>query len=172
MTDTSAYRRNELSNLDRMLREAHRRLDEQGVPPANMLARDLPRVVVITKETTLKARQPVRDVRLSQIVSRTGPIEPVGEWAERAACKGQKMCYDQFPAVSHRPTRSDRLMESHALATCRECPVLGPCRDWSLQPVEPAVDHVAGGLTPRERHEIRTRREQLRGRVEVVRRAL
>ena len=145
-------RERELDALESMLRAAHRRLDERGVPR-------IPRVVVI----------PSPAVQRLEAMSRTGPIEPVGEWAERAACKGQNMCYDQFPAVSHRPTRSDRLMESHALATCRECPVLWECREWSLQPVEPAVDHVAGGLTPRERHEIRARRERLRSRVQAAR---
>lgn len=161
----TSQRRNDLAELSSLLRDAHRRLDERGVPPAHLLPDDLPRVVVTPSEATVNTRQQVHDMQLSQIVSRTGPIEPVGDWGEFAACRGQKMVYDQFPAVSHRPTRADRLMEAHALATCNECPVLRQCREWSLQPVEPAVDHVAGGLTPRQRHDIRRYRERVnRGR--------
>lgn len=169
---TAANRSADLAALETLLALAHQRLDEKGVPPASCLPDGLPRIVIVSSVTSQKQRQQVRDVQLSQIVSRTGPIRPVGTWAEHAACKGQRMFYDQFPAVSHRPTRSDRLMEAHALATCRECPVLPECREWSLQPVEPAVDHVAGGLTPRERHDIRARRERLRVRVNSARRAL
>lgn len=166
---TESNRAADLRTLESLLSEAHRRLDDLGVPQASAIRDDLPRIVIVNTRTSPKPRQHVRDMQLSQIVSRTGPIHPVGEWAERAACKGQKMVYDQFPAVSHRPTKSDRLMEAHALATCRECPVLWDCREWSLQPVEPAVDHIAGGLTPRERHEIRARRERLRTRVQAAR---
>lgn len=166
---TAANRSADLAALETLLARAHQRLDEQGVPPASRLPQSLPRIVIVGGVTSQKQREQVRDVQLSQIVSRTGPIRPVGTWAEHAACKGQRMFYDQFPALSHRPTKSDRLMEAHALATCRECPVLWDCREWSLQPVEPAVDHIAGGLTPRERHEIRARRERLRTRVQAAR---
>lgn len=166
---TSLQRKRELDELEAMLRAAHRRLDERGVPKPLRMVGEYPRLVVVESDTTRMMRLGDEAVRRLESMSRTGPIKPVGEWADRAACKGQNMCYDQFPAVSHRPTRSDRLMESHALATCRDCPVLWECREWSLQPVEPAVDHIAGGLTPRERHEIRARRERLRMRVQAAR---
>lgn len=165
MGTTEIHRRRELNDLEQLLRDAHRRLDERNVPPAWAIPRNLPRLDVVPSDiaeimTTVSVTVPRLDP-----VSRTGPIEPVGDWADSAACKGQKMFYEQFPAVSHRPTRSDRLMEAHALATCNECPVLIPCREWSLQPVEPAVDHIAGGLTPRQRHEIRKHRDRVnRGR--------
>lgn len=169
---TNGYRERELDELEAMLRAAHRRLDERGVPrPIRMVGEYRP-LVVIEGERTRMMRLEHESVQRFEAMSRTGPIEPVGDWAERAACKGQKMFYDQFPAVSHRPTKTDRLMEAAALLTCRECPVFWECREWSLQPVEPAVDHVAGGLTPRQRHEIRVRRERLRARVEAVRKAL
>ena len=165
MGTQAIHRRRELNDLERLLADAHRRLDERNVPPASAIPRDLPRLVVIPSDIARIISNIPTTVQRLEPVSRTGPIEPAGDWAEQAACKGQKMFYEQFPAVSHRPTRSDRLMEAHALATCHSCPVLPECREWSLQPVEPAVDHVAGGLTPRERHEIRKHRDRVnRGR--------
>jgi hypothetical protein len=99
------------------------------------------------------------------VVSVTRHIVPVGDWVDDAACRGQKMFYDQFPNLAHRPNRTDRVMEAHALATCRECPVLTECRQWALQQFDPAVDHIAGGLTPRQRWDIRRSRERVdRGR--------
>ena len=162
---TERMRRADLDVLSIILRDAHRRLDERGVLPAHAIPRDLPRITLRASDIRDLPTESVQVVPRLTIVSRTGPISPVGSWGELAACKGQRMFYDQFPAVSHRPTKSDRLMEAQALATCRECPVLDDCRSWSLQPVEPAVDHVAGGLTPRQRHEIRRHRDRIdRGR--------
>lgn len=52
----------------------------------------------------------------------------------------------------------DQAMEEEALATCRECPVLLDCRRWALTDPDPAVDMVAGGLTPHQRLVRRLRR--------------
>lgn len=162
---TERMRRADLDLLENLLRDAHRRLDAQGVPPARAITHNPPRISLIPSDIAEIVRDLPPAVPRLHLVSRTGPIEPTGDWAEHAACKGQKMVYDQFPAVSHRPTKSDRVMEFAALASCRDCPVLAPCRTWALQPVEPAVDHVAGGLTPRQRAEIRRHRERVnRGR--------
>jgi hypothetical protein len=68
------------------------------------------------------------------------------------------MYYDTFGAHYTKITGKDRQMERQALATCDKCPVLDQCRDWALQEIEPAIDHVAGGMTPRQRAEYRRRR--------------
>ena len=78
-----------------------------------------------------------------------------GEWATHAACVGQRMYYDTFMVYHARPSRKDREMEAKALETCFSCPVLAQCQKWALQEIDPAVDHVAGGMTPRERAEWR-----------------
>lgn len=88
-------------------------------------------------------------------VARTETPDPPGDWADRAACLGQRMHYGAHQAHNARLSRDDRAFEQDALAICAACPVLAPCRAWALQHVEPAVDHVAGGLTPRQRHQYR-----------------
>jgi hypothetical protein len=92
---------------------------------------------------------------------RKGPPEPAGSWIQYASCRGQRMYYDTFGAHYTKITRTDRQMEREALATCQRCPVMIQCRGWALQEIEPAVDHVAGGMTPRQRAEYRRRRERL-----------
>jgi len=75
-----------------------------------------------------------------------------GHWADDAACKGHKMVYDTYDA--HLVTAlsfDDAEMERNALALCDLCPVLLRCRRWALTLPDPAVDHVAGGMTPRQR---------------------
>lgn len=76
-------------------------------------------------------------------------------WRDHAACKGQRMFYESIDAANADLTFEDHLIEQAALATCRECPSLLPCRSWALTDPDPAVDHVAGGLTPRQRQEKR-----------------
>jgi WhiB family redox-sensing transcriptional regulator len=71
-----------------------------------------------------------------------------GDWAEHAAC---------------RTTNTDMHLGTHPwpkrIATCRHichhCPVLNECREWALTTPDPATEHMAGGLTPRERQRIR-----------------
>ena len=93
-------------------------------------------------------------------MNRAEPPKPAGEWVQHAACVGQRMVYDTFGAHYTKITRADREMERKALATCERCPVMIQCRSWALQPTEPAVDHVAGGMTPRQRAEWRRRKER------------
>lgn len=75
-----------------------------------------------------------------------------------AACKGQTMVYPTLAAHIQRLTRDDLVMEAQAVATCKTCPVIFPCRVWALQEPDPAFDHVAGGLTPAQRWAIRKTR--------------
>lgn len=94
--------------------------------------------------------------RLNQANYETMPPDDAnlapGDWVQSAACKGQRMFYATYQAHSgYRMTQADRDMERAALATCRECPVMVQCRMWALQEPDPAVDHVAGGMTPRQR---------------------
>ncbi len=77
------------------------------------------------------------------------------EWMLFASCAGQRMYYETVGAHNQPLTPADRKIEQQALMLCRKCLVLSECREWSLQHPDPAFDHVAGGLTPRERFKIR-----------------
>ena len=61
--------------------------------------------------------------------------------------------------LSSRPSQHRKQIAA-AVEVCQRCPVLSECRDWALTTPDPAVDHVAGGLTPWQRRTIR--RERLR----------
>lgn len=65
------------------------------------------------------------------------------------------MWYATYNVALRPPSAADRDMEAAALATCRRCPVLEDCEQWSLTTPEPAVDMVAGGFTPARRRLIR-----------------
>lgn len=52
-------------------------------------------------------------------------------------------------------TAADRQRINQAKADCHRCPVLDTCRRYALSPVDPVPFHVAGGLTPAERRQIR-----------------
>lgn len=100
-------------------------------------------------------RHSLRHFRLAAqwwAVARTEVPDPPGDWVSQAACIGRRMFYVAHQAHHSRLSRDDREFEREALAVCSSCPVFEPCRAWALQPVEPAVDHVAGGLTPRQRY--------------------
>lgn len=73
----------------------------------------------------------------------------------QAACKGKTMVYDVLGAHTQRLGLDDLRMEKEALAVCRSCPVIFPCRQWAMSDPDPAFDHVAGGLTPAQRWAIR-----------------
>ena len=77
--------------------------------------------------------------------------QPPGEWMADAACRGQRMYYSAISAHSNPIGPKDRIMEAQALATCVSCPVLEDCQTWALSWPDPAYDHVAGGMTPRQR---------------------
>ena len=76
-------------------------------------------------------------------------------WMQMAACKGEPMVYPTLGAHIQRLTREDLILEEQALAMCRRCPVIFKCRAWALQEPDPAFDHVAGGLTPKQRWAMR-----------------
>jgi hypothetical protein len=78
------------------------------------------------------------------------PASP-GAWIDSAACKGQRMYYSCIASHANPIGPKDRIMEAHALATCASCPVLEECQTWALGYPDPATDHVAGGMTPRQR---------------------
>jgi hypothetical protein len=77
--------------------------------------------------------------------------QPPGAWIADAACKGQRMYYSCVSAHGNPIGQRDRIMESQAIATCVSCPVLEECQTWALGYPDPAVDHVAGGMTPKQR---------------------
>lgn len=79
------------------------------------------------------------------------------DWMPMAACKGKVMVYPTLGAHIQRLTREDLILEEQALATCRQCPVIFKCRTWAMQEPDPAFDHVAGGLTPKQRWALRKR---------------
>lgn len=112
-------------------------------------------------EIDLAARGPVRRHNMAQYVRvvrrpmKLEPPQPPGEWRHIAACKGQRMFYAAINAHQNRTSFADRVMEREALETCSTCPALEPCREWAMQDVDPATDHVAGGLTPKMRWSLR-----------------
>ena len=89
-----------------------------------------------------------------RLVTNDVPQAP-GSWIADAACKGQRMWYTAMQAHHSRIGVNDRKMEAEALAICADCPVLQQCRSWALTSPDPAIDHVAGGMTPRQRYKWR-----------------
>ena len=108
----------------------------------------------------VKGRQEPPQVRpcvpSSQFVARSDYPHAPGVWAEFAACKGRRMFYNVIQAQTTRVSREERVWEAESLAICASCPVLEPCQEWAMQPIDPAVDHIAGGLTPKQRWAIRS----------------
>jgi len=90
-----------------------------------------------------------------EAMTRLDPPRPPGDWIDHAACRGKRMFYDCNQAQKQRLSYADLAFEKEALAICAGCPVLVQCRTWAMQDVDPATDHVAGGLTPRQRHDRR-----------------
>lgn len=123
-------------------------IDLSDAPPGFRLVVDLDLIAhgPITRHSIAKF---VRTAQWTP-VSRADRPEPPGEWARHAACVGHRMYYESHQAHLHL-TKTDRAIEAAALAVCASCTVRAACREWALQPVEPATDHVAGGLTPRQR---------------------
>jgi hypothetical protein len=79
-----------------------------------------------------------------------------GDWKQQAACKGKYnlMCYGATNVLVENPRRFTEESE-RAVAICMTCPVMAECREWAMSTPDPAFDHVAGGLTPWERRNIR-----------------
>lgn len=73
---------------------------------------------------------------------------PVGDEPDRACADVDSKVF--FPEP---PRGGGSVSYSAALAVCRRCPHIDPCRDWVL---ETRQDHgVWGGTTPEERKAIR-----------------
>jgi len=83
-------------------------------------------------------------------------IEPPGDWVADAACRGRQklFVYPQSNILVAREAAYTEMSE-RAVAICHTCPVLVECRRWALTSPDPAIDMVAGGLTPWERRAIR-----------------
>jgi WhiB family redox-sensing transcriptional regulator len=90
------------------------------------------------------------------ILGKEADVQAPGPWLAEGACRGRhdRMCYAQTNVIAERPGRFQQQTEV-AVAICMTCPVLQQCRNWALTTPDPAVDHVAGGLTPWERRNIR-----------------
>jgi len=90
------------------------------------------------------------------ILGKEADVEAPGPWIKQGACRGRHnvMCYAATNVIAERPGRFKAETEA-AVAICINCPVLQQCRSWALTTPDPAVDHVAGGLTPWERKNIR-----------------
>ncbi len=70
------------------------------------------------------------------------------DWQAEAACRGQtRLFFPQYPGPDD---------YSAALAVCRECPVIGPCREWAMDRSDPVPFAVAGGMTYQDRCRART----------------
>jgi hypothetical protein len=96
------------------------------------------------------------------IIGKEADVQPPGPWVAKAACRGRSdlMCYTQINVIAERPGKFTAATET-AVAICLTCPVIAECRSWALTTPDPAVDHVAGGLTPWERKNIR--KQHLKG---------
>ena len=79
---------------------------------------------------------------------RTHVVPETIYWRDLAACRRAPV--DFF----------DEEQTAAALAVCRTCPVLTPCRDEAL--VERPAEGVWGGLTPRDRRVLALRNRQAR----------
>ena len=74
--------------------------------------------------------------RLRRYLAATEP-----SWMAEAECrKPEHRSVDFFAAARGRAGAA-------ALQVCAACPVLAPCRQWALNPVNPLLDGVAGGMT-------------------------
>lgn len=84
-----------------------------------------------------------------------GKPKTPGNWADHAACRGHNHVM-ALPCGSNRQSARRILhLAQPAIAICNTCPVLQECRSWALTTPDPAIDHVAGGLTPHQRHQHR-----------------
>ena len=76
------------------------------------------------------------------------------DWQARAICVGADPELF-FPAADGGPAQVEQ--ETAAKAVCANCPVLAECREWALATLP---DGVAGGLTERERRQVRLARRR------------
>ena len=74
-------------------------------------------------------------------------MSAIGDWTRQAACAGR-------PDLMDPPTAR---LTTAALALCRRCPVLQPCRDWALSLSDRSdPGGIAGGMTEEERSRLRS----------------
>lgn len=83
--------------------------------------------------------------------------QPPGSWADHAACRGQHHLFVINIIGAHRYTlhRKHHTQANQAIRICHSCPVITQCRQWAMTEPDPAYDHIAGGLTPRDRYRIK-----------------
>lgn len=144
----------DLSALTHVLRRAHEFMDRLRYPrarPHPIDARDW--YAFRGEPSPLRPPKP----RVVIVNARDRVPQYPGSWAKRAACKGKtEIMFARSPGViAHRESRPERLRQQQAIGICMSCDVLGECRAWALTDPEPAVDAVAGGMTPRQRHQWR-----------------
>jgi WhiB family redox-sensing transcriptional regulator len=152
--DHLALDERDLSALTSMLMRAHRTMDDLRYPRA------APHPIDGRDWREFRGDAPFRAPRAVAIVRAADRnVQMPGNWVEHAACKGQTrtMFVDNFPVLAHRETALERRQMKDAKRVCESCPVLEPCRAWALTDPDPAIDGVAGGMTPRERWEARRR---------------
>jgi WhiB family transcriptional regulator, redox-sensing transcriptional regulator len=82
-----------------------------------------------------------------------GVVAETWDWQLRAACRSMETAVFFMPDGSRGPRRTRR--EQLAKSVCQHCPVLAECLDHALRVREPFG--VWGGLTEREREELRGR---------------
>lgn len=152
--------------LVELLDDAHRRMTERGYPLASSTERrevtaHATMVVDPSPARHAARRLPRRRPDLSTMMRQSRDIPQCpGSWADLAACKHKtEVMFSRSPGVvAHRESRAERLRQQVAIDICMTCPVLGPCRDWALTDPDPAVDAVAGGMTPMQRNQWRLNR--------------
>lgn len=77
---------------------------------------------------------------------------PVGDWVERAACRGQTALFEvpNFWAPKRGYNRTPQVVAAKRI--CWRCPVLEQCRTWIVGHHEdPCPAHVVAGMTKQER---------------------
>lgn len=136
-------RTKDLATLLDILTNAHRRMDERGYPPANTR-----RSWSEFRSDEKPVRRRPRTVKGPVIRVRDEPLAP-GPWVINAACKGQLDV--MFCPGGASNDRHWRRQQQQAITICMSCPVLYECRAWALTDPEPAIDGVAGGMTPMQR---------------------
>lgn len=98
-----------------------------------------------------------RDASCAAMGLNDGPAAP-GDWRQDAACRGRRMYYRVLQAHAQPISRAEKAWELETVEVCHACPVIAECREWALTSPDPAFDHIAGGLTPRQRSDIRAGR--------------
>lgn len=73
---------------------------------------------------------------------------------DHAACKGRP----EFLMPDSQGRSRQALADTNiAKAIClNDCPVLDQCRTWSLTVPDPVPSHIAAGMTPQDRKQVRT----------------